>query len=122
MTADYNEREDDVAVRRLPIRLVAAVLLVIMLCTILSTPISVLYRSLAARPVEPLPAVENRPGTVNRIAYITLEHQLETIAPDGSERRRLTDLNSRFQFPAWSPDGALVRRAGRRRRFDSRLA
>jgi TolB protein len=79
-----------------------------MLCTVLSTPIGVLYRSLAARPVEPLPAIENRPGTVNRIAYITLEHQLETIAPDGSERRRLTDLNSRFQFPAWSPDGALL--------------
>lgn len=44
--------------------------------------------------------------TVNRIALINRDGQLETMAPDGGGRRilTLTSDNTRFQFPAWAPD------------------
>ncbi len=43
-----------------------------------------------------------------RIAYVTLQGQVATVAPDGSEPRVLTAGDQRFQFPAWSPDGSRV--------------
>lgn len=107
MTREYDIPEDEVASRR-PRRWVPALLLAVMLCTLLSTPLAILYRSRSTREVEQSPAVEESRGSINRIAYITPDHQLETIAPDGRERRRLTDLNNRYQFPAWSPDGTLL--------------
>lgn len=42
---------------------------------------------------------------INRIAFVNPDGQVETIAPDGSDRRPLTDTGQRFLFPAWSPDG-----------------
>ena len=44
-------------------------------------------------------------STLNRIAYINLDGQLCTTAPDGSDGRRLTGSERFFQFPAWSPSG-----------------
>jgi TolB protein len=43
---------------------------------------------------------------VNRIAIVNGHGQVETMTPDGQERRRLTlpDNELFFQFPAWSPD------------------
>jgi TolB protein len=107
MTIEYDAQEDD-SVGRRPKRWAAALLLTVMLCTIVSTPLAILYRSRSSRPVEQSAPVAMSQEAVNRIAFITLEHQLETIAPDGSERRSLTDMNDRFQFPAWSPDGSLL--------------
>lgn len=49
----------------------------------------------------PKPSPSHR---TNRIAFINLEGQLETIAPDGQERRTLSQANRFFQFPAWSPN------------------
>ncbi len=43
--------------------------------------------------------------TLNRIAYIDLNGQLCTIAPDGSDGRQITATERFFQFPAWSPSG-----------------
>ena len=105
MTIDYDDHVDEV-VSRSPKRWVAIVLLAVMLCTILSTPLAILYRSRSQKPVEQPIVVEDVPGAINRIAYVSQDHQLETIAPDGSDRRRLTDVSGRFQFPAWSPDGS----------------
>jgi TolB protein len=51
----------------------------------------------------PLPREDGEP--VNRIAFINRDGQLQTIAPDGSDGRTLTDAARIFQFPAWSPDG-----------------
>ena len=45
-------------------------------------------------------------ATPARIAFVTLEGQVATVAPDGSELRVLTAGSQRFQFPAWSPDGS----------------
>ncbi len=47
---------------------------------------------------------------VNRIAVINNDGQLETMAPDGSDRRVLTlaSDNTSFQFPAWAPDSRRV--------------
>ena len=40
-----------------------------------------------------------------RIAYITLNGQVATVNPDGSEPRVLSTGAQQFQFPAWSPEG-----------------
>ena len=40
-----------------------------------------------------------------RIAFITLNGQVTTVNPDGSEPRVLSAGVQQFQFPAWSPDG-----------------
>jgi len=49
---------------------------------------------------------------VNRIAYINLNGELETIAPDGENRHILTHGDRFFQFPAWSPDGRHIAAVG----------
>lgn len=43
---------------------------------------------------------------INRLAIVSAEGQIATIAPDGSDRRILTAGDHLFYlFPAWSPDG-----------------
>jgi TolB protein len=54
---------------------------------------------------EPQPAIERENRVIDRIAFINLDGQLETIRPDGSNARQLTHHNQFFYFPAWSPDG-----------------
>jgi TolB protein len=53
----------------------------------------------------PQPATERQNQVVDRIAFINLDGQLETIRPDGTDARQLTEHNHFFFFPAWSPDG-----------------
>lgn len=60
--------------------------------------------------MEPIKA--RAPGRINRIAYITPQGQLQTIAPTGADRRTLTDTDLTYQFPAWSPDGSLIAAIG----------
>jgi TolB protein len=52
------------------------------------------------------PSVDGGGQVVNRIAFINLDGQLETIYPDGSGARQLTHSDQPFFFPAWSPDGS----------------
>jgi TolB protein len=101
--------------RRWPVKAIACLLLLVMLCGVISTPLAILLywnNSRQERPlptaapveaVEPVEPAETVAG-VNRIAYITPEQQLATIAPDGTDQRLLTDVEQSFQFPAWSPD------------------
>ncbi len=51
---------------------------------------------------------------LNRLVLINDRGQVETIAPDGSDRQQLTQLSDEtiFQFPAWSPDGTSVAAIG----------
>lgn len=49
---------------------------------------------------------------INRIAFVTPEGQLATIAPDGEDQRVLTGPGRSFQFPAWSPDGSAIAAIG----------
>lgn len=49
---------------------------------------------------------------LNRIAFINLNGQLCTVAPDGSDLRCLTPPGRIFQFPAWSPDGLYLAAIG----------
>jgi len=55
---------------------------------------------------EPTPIPAAGP-VVNRIVIVNDNGQVETLAPDGQDRRVLTRQgdNVFFQFPAWSPDG-----------------
>ena len=52
---------------------------------------------------------------VNRIVIVNDEGQVETLAPDGQDRRVLTRQGNTifFQFPAWSPDGRRLAVIGR---------
>lgn len=75
----------------------SCLLLSVMLLGLLATPLAVLYRWSDQL---------GQGDSVNRIAYVTLDHQLATTAPDGRDARRLTDMNQRFEFPAWAPDGS----------------
>lgn len=43
--------------------------------------------------------------SINRIAYIDAQGQLNTISPTGQERQQLTQEQLTFQFPTWAPDG-----------------
>lgn len=67
-----------------------------------------------------VPTVEPQPAAiisqVNRIAIINNDGQIETMSPTGDDRRVLTLASdqSRFQFPAWSPDGRRVAMIGNR--------
>jgi TolB protein len=49
---------------------------------------------------------------VNRIAFVNPNGELETISPDGTQRRRIAPSELFFQFPAWSPDGQRVAAVG----------
>ncbi|MCB0208176.1 MAG: PD40 domain-containing protein [Anaerolineae bacterium] len=63
---------------------------------------------------------------INRIAYIDLQNQLNTISPNGQERHLLTHGQfplsgpsqdspfgrPNFQFPTWSPDGQYIATIG----------
>lgn len=51
---------------------------------------------------------------LNRLVVTNSRGQLETMAPDGSDRRQLTQLSDGiiYQFPAWSPDGSAIAAIG----------
>ncbi|MEM7117144.1 MAG: hypothetical protein AAF614_32220 [Chloroflexota bacterium] len=52
------------------------------------------------------------PNRVDRIVFVTDELQLQTISPDGSDAQSLTDANTRFNFPVWSPDAQQIAAIG----------
>jgi TolB protein len=61
----------------------------------------------------PIPsAASGAEPTLNRIVFINDKGQVETIAPDGGERRQISDEAAVFQFPAWSPTGDYVAAVG----------
>ena len=58
-------------------------------------------------------AVVPAPSMHNRIVLINSENQIETVAPDGSDRQTLTSKDDIiFQFPAWAPDGSQIAAIG----------
>lgn len=52
---------------------------------------------------------------INRIAFITPNGQLGTMAPTGGELQLLTHSDHFFQFPAWSPDNEALAAIGSNR-------
>ena len=50
---------------------------------------------------EPLPA----DLAVDRIAYVSLEGEVRTVAPDGSADELVSPDDGFFSWPTWSPDG-----------------
>ncbi|MEM7331055.1 MAG: hypothetical protein AAF490_03110 [Chloroflexota bacterium] len=52
--------------------------------------------------------VEQPEALINRIAFITIDQQVATIDPDGSNVVILTSGDANYQFPAWSPDGQFL--------------
>jgi Tol biopolymer transport system component len=115
------EIETEGKTRNWPVKGMACLLLVVMLCGVISTPLAIFLYWNNSRQERPLPtaapveSAETTAGSeegVNRIVYITPQLQLATIAPDGSDQRLLTDADLLFQFPAWSPDNSRVAAIG----------
>jgi TolB protein len=52
---------------------------------------------------------------VDRIVYVNNRGELATVDPAGENGRTLTESNTRFRFPAWSPDGRWVAAIGANR-------
>jgi TolB protein len=70
----------------------------------------------AAATAQPLAAPTGVVLTVNRIAILNDQGQIETMTAEGEERRVLTLPTDRvlFQFPAWAPDGRRLAVPGNR--------
>ncbi len=49
---------------------------------------------------------------INRIVFVNGEGQIETAAPDGSQRHLLTEKDHFYEFPAWAPDGRKIAALG----------
>jgi TolB protein len=89
------------------------ILLITLLCGVVSAPLAFYVRwqrdqssqSNELRPVIELPEATSESFDSNRIALIDSDDQLVTIAPDGSNRRDLTNDGNKYLFPAWSPNG-----------------
>ena len=66
---------------------------------------------------DPIPTRVVASGPVNRIAIAGIDGSLYTVDPDGSDRRRISPVNTErgdtdyagvFTWPVWSPDGGSV--------------
>jgi len=57
-------------------------------------------------------AVAAQGEPVNRIVFTNEQAAIETMAPDGSERRILTEDGKAYQLPAWAPDGRALAAVG----------
>ena len=81
--------------------------------------------AVALQPEPTLPAATSTPqaestlppalvtsGLLNRIVYIGANGQVNTMRPDGSDNRQLTQGNHRYHFPVWSPDGSYIAAIG----------
>jgi len=98
--------------RRLLTRGITAVLLITIFCGLVAAPVAIYRRwtrTQTADDVVPLTADIYREEvdiieSVDRIAFITPDFQLETISPEGKDQRRLTSGGLPYSFPAWSPD------------------
>lgn len=101
-----NQLQDEEPPRRISGNWRSCLLLSVMLLGLVATPLAIFYRWNADRPEVRLPSIAGREDIVNRIAFITADHQVATMAPDGSDVQRLTNMNRRFEFPAWAPDGS----------------
>jgi len=92
---------------------IAGILLFAILCGAVSAPLAIYIRWREDRETqsintEPEEAVQESPVVSfdnYRIALITIDSQLVTMAPDGSDERILTEGDLSYRFPAWSPDG-----------------
>lgn len=71
-----------------------------------AAPATVVAALPTAAPAEPVTSTL----AVNRIAIVNGEGQVETLSPNGDNRRILTSetRDSFYQFPTWSPDGQNV--------------
>lgn len=105
-----NESLQEVSVRPWPTKLLASCLLVVMLCTVAATPVAVIYRLNQQRADSQESQIEEEdlPRSSGRVAYISTDQQLYSSAPDGSDRKKLTESGRSYQFPAWSPDGTQI--------------
>ncbi len=60
----------------------------------------------------PAPPALDPANAINRIVFVNSTGQVETIAPDGSDRRQISEGDTLFQFPAWSPTGEYIAAVG----------
>ncbi len=72
--------------------------LLVLLLVLVVTAVVLVMEGRSSSDGEALPAV-------NRIAYATLERQIRTVQPDGSDAVTISPEDGSFAWPTWSPDG-----------------
>jgi len=104
------EVNQEITARKWPTKLIASCLLVVMLCTVATTPIAVIYRyyDQNRQGQETIIAEAATSQGVNRITYVGTDQQLYTTTQDGTNLNRITGIDGSYQFPVWSPDGSRI--------------
>jgi TolB protein len=57
--------------------------------------------------------IPSEPPVSNQIAFIGTDFNVWLVAPDGSDRRRVTNDGRGYRFPTWAPDGRQLGFIGR---------
>ncbi|MFN2188080.1 MAG: hypothetical protein ACK2T3_04900, partial [Candidatus Promineifilaceae bacterium] len=79
------ENRSEVQSRTWPTKLMASCLVVVMLCSVVSAPILLAYRYFSEETIKSITAdlFDRADDQVNRVAYVSSDGSLATIAPNG---------------------------------------
>jgi TolB protein len=104
------ENRSEVQSRTWPTKLMASCLVVVMLCSVVSAPILLAYRYFSEETIKSITAdlFDRADDQVNRVAYVSSDGSLATIAPNGSDKRNYGGQYQLGAFPAWSPDARSI--------------
>jgi TolB protein len=67
---------------------------------------------LSERPLAVFDSAESDATRFNRLVLINTNDQIETISPNGDNRRVVSSSPYAYQFPSWSPDDSLIAALG----------
>ena len=67
---------------------------------------------LSERPLAVFDSAESDSDRINRLVLINTDNQIETVSPNGDDRRMVSKSRYAYQFPSWSPDDSRIAAVG----------